>query len=124
VTEWETTGDIEHTVVPGESCDGNGTWTLTLENAVAGEGETTCSDAPATITIALDVTVDGRNATGVDQADPSRMWTGQMADKGGSCAGTFTLTEADGVTEWAIHAVENGPDGPLAGESSYEVSQD
>jgi hypothetical protein len=144
-TEYAAAGDVSHAVDPSgtacmmsadcpngevcfqqacelERCDGNGEWTITFTNPQAGEGETACSDAPATLTLTLDVAVVERNATAVDQDDASRTWEGQMADKGGSCSGTFTFTEPDGVTSWSIHAVEDGPDGPLAGKAHYEVT--
>ncbi len=106
-----------------ESCEGNGLWTLSLASPEAAEGETACDDAPSAATLQLQVTIDGRNFTAVDQDDTSRMWTGQMADKGGSCSGNFELLESDGKTRWSIHAVEAGPDGALSGTAHFEVAK-
>lgn len=119
-SDYEAAGDIAHTVAPvaGESCNGDGAWTITIDNAVAGEGETACASAPATLTFNLQVDHVERGGTVIDQDDGARTWTLQMADKGGSCSGTFTYDAADG-SSWAISVTENGQDGPLDGQANY-----
>ena len=120
-TEYTVTGnDVAHTVIPGESCEGSGNWSITVGSPVPDTEYTGCSDAPGDATFNLSVTSTGEHiyaATDLDQGD--RTWTVEIRDKGGSCAATFELDLGGGV-EWALIPSENGADGPLNGTARFE----
>ena len=113
-----TAGDVTHAVTPAGSCDGTGTWTITVGDATANDDYGACSDAPGDATYNITVTGTPKNYTGSDNDDPSRVWTVQIDDKGGSCSGSFVWDAGGGVT-WAVNPSENGPDGPLMGVAHY-----
>jgi len=120
-TEYTVTGnDVSHTVVPGESCEGSGTWAISIGDAVPDSEYTGCSEAPGDATFNLSVTATGEHiyaATDLDDGD--RSWTVEIRDKGGSCAATFEM-DLGGGAAWALIPSENGPDGPLHGTARYE----
>ena len=120
-TEYTVTGgDVSHLVTPGESCEGSGTWTITLGNPVPDTEYTGCSDAPADENFNLTVTSVGENLyEATDNEDDGRTWTVGMSDKAGSCSASFELDLGGGVA-WAVGPSENGLDGPLHGTARFE----
>lgn len=125
-TEYETTGDVVHTVKPseGSSCDPGGTWSIQLSNPGPGPIKRACEDAPesASFTLIVQVqSIEAREYTVTDQEDPDREWEVRFNDKGGSCSASLEL-RGDGF-EWSLHPSEDGRDGPLGGTSRYELVQ-
>jgi hypothetical protein len=120
-TEYTVTGtDLAHTIPPGESCEGSGTWTITVGNAVADEDYTACADAPGEASFNLSVTATGEDTyAATDLDDGGNTWTVTIRDKGGSCAATFEM-DLGGGAAWDLIPSEDGPDGPLHGTARFE----
>jgi hypothetical protein len=117
-TEYTVVGnDLSHTVIPGESCEGSGTWSISVGDAVPDAEYTGCADAPGEQSFSLQVTAAGEGV--YTATDNARQWTVEIRDKGGSCAATFEL-DLGGGAEWALIPSENGPDGPLHGTARFE----
>jgi hypothetical protein len=120
-TEYTVTGtDLAHTVTPGESCEGSGTWSISVGEATPDSEYTGCSEAPGDATFNLSVVAAGEGVyTASDNDDGGRTWTVEIRDKGGSCAATFQMDLGGGI-EWSLIPSENGPDGPLHGTARFE----
>jgi len=120
-TEYTVTGnDLSHSVTPGESCEGSGTWSIAVGDAVPDSEYTGCSEAPGDQTFNLEVAAAGEGEyTASDLDDGGRSWTVQIRDKGGSCSATFKVDVGGGI-EWALIPSENGVDGPLHGTARFE----
>jgi hypothetical protein len=121
-------GDVTHDTAPAGSCDGGGGWTVTLSEPGADEdGHDECDGAPAEQTFNFTVTVLERDEESgaplgyavADDDDGEREWSVSISDKSGSCSGSFSVTLAGGI-EWAMHATEDGADGALGGQGSYQ----
>ena len=120
-TKYTVTGnDLSHTVTPGESCEGSGTWSIAVGTPTPDPEYTGCSEAPGDATFNLEVVAAGEGAyTASDLDDGGRTWTVDIRDKGGSCSATFEMDLGGGI-EWALIPSENGPDGPLHGTARFE----
>lgn len=120
-TEYTVTGnDLNHTVTPGESCEGSGTWSIAVGAPTPDTEYTGCSEAPGDATFNLQVVAAGEGVYDAsDLDDEGRSWTVNIRDKGGSCSATFKMDLGGGL-EWALIPSENGPDGPLHGTARLE----
>lgn len=119
-TEYTVTGgDLQHTVIPGESCDGSGTWTITVGEPVPDSEYTGCGEAPGEETFNISVVKEGEVYAATDLDDGSRAWSVQIRDKGGSCSASFSFDLGGGI-EWSLIPSEEGPDGPLDGTARFE----
>ena len=124
-TEYVVNGtDLQHDVVPGESCEGSGAWLITVGEPVPDSEYTGCAEAPGEQSFNLQVVAAGEGVyEASDNDDGGRTWTVQIRDKGGSCAATFKH-DAGGGIEWSLIPSEEGPDGPLDGTARFEKRQE
>ncbi len=132
-TKFAATGELDHEIAPveGGSCDGAGSWTVTLATPTADEdGHDQCTAAPAEQTFNVTVVATDRDENNLpigysvtDDDDGARTWEINVDDKSGSCSGSFQTQAPDGTT-WSWHATEDGADGPLAGQGFYEERDD
>ena len=120
-TEYTVVGnDLAHAVTPGESCEGSGTWSISVGTPVPDSDYTGCAEAPGDETFNLNVAAAGEGVyTATDNDDGGRQWSVQIRDKGGSCSATFKLDLGGGI-EWSLIPSENGVDGPLHGTARFE----
>ncbi|HUS65274.1 MAG TPA: hypothetical protein VMZ28_12055 [Kofleriaceae bacterium] len=120
-TEFSVTGSVSHDLIPGESCDAAGTWSLSISGPTPDDDHPGCDQAPDAeeFTVRLSHT-EGEIYDAVDQDDESRVWTVQIHDKGGSCAATF-VTDMGGGAQWDLIPTEQSPGGPLDGTAQYEM---
>ena len=120
-TEFSVTGSVSHDVIPGESCDAAGTWSLSVSGPTPDDDHPACDEAPGeeNFTIQLSHT-EGEIYDAVDLEDDGRTWLVQIHDKGGSCAATFVY-DMGGGAQWDLIPTEQSPGGPLDGTGQYEM---
>jgi hypothetical protein len=118
-TKYTVTGDVQHSITPGESCEGSGQWNVTVGTPVPDEEYTGCAEAPGEESFTFQVAMVAEVYEATDLDDGGRVWTVQIRDKGGSCSATFKHDLGGGI-EWALIPGEDGPDGPLDGTARFE----
>ena len=120
-TEFSVTGSVTHDLLPGESCDAAGTWSLSISGPTPDDDHPGCDQAPSSESFNIQLShTEGEIYNAVDLDDESRAWTVQIHDKGGSCAATF-VHDLGGGAQWDLIPTEQSPGGPLDGTGQYEM---